>query len=806
MTDTRHCSELYDDFLNRYPIDSLPEMTLDEYSNTNQTSFCFQLESKTQELGSIWGGSAYKFGIYRYAKTPKGTGGWLRSDDMYAWYGKYGNSREEAYARVNSIVTEVATLASKGDFESIDYIDLGPAVKWKIAFLYSNRSLVGIFNPDMLRAAAKSKGLDVTDARLSALHRGLMQLKPEGMDVFEYSAHLWSEAKKEIENTRNVWLYSPGEKASNWDNDRERNTMSIGWSDIEDLRQYKTKTDIQKALQSVYDSDKEYKSNSKCCYDFVHAIKAGDIVIARNGVMEILGVGVVQSDYMFAPESDEFPNIREVSWYHTGHWGSPEQMPRNTLVCKDSKFYNDVMQLIMSENMNHPLVKLLRAKKQIVLQGAPGTGKTYKTSELAVRLCSPQFAQWDDRKALMAEYRRLSDAGRVGFVTFHQSLDYEEFIEGLRPEPVQPSGITYTPQPGIFACMAYNAFMATVKKQDSTVNDLMDFDEAVQQMLDDISSGRLTQLSTKTGQTLNRLSVSPQKNIRFKTGGERHYTASISRLKALYQHYKSTKSLDQMANIHDGIRDVIGGCNASGYWAVLHEIVGRMEAFNKENTDETITAIDAESPEMPQMASLMDELMNRPELLDAESADAYVLVIDEINRGNVSKVFGELITLLESDKRIGEENALSVTLPYSRRRFGVPSNLYIIATMNTADRSIGYLDYAIRRRFGFETLKSDRAILESYPYESEQLRQSALKLYDDVADVMEKNVNPSFDAADLMPGHSYFLAIDSDSLEIKLQSEIKPLLQEYCNDGLLVSGKDKSEITGIIANLSLNNI
>lgn len=803
MTDTRHCSELYDEFLNRYPLDSLHEMTLDEYSNTDRTSFCFRLESKTQELGSIWGGSSYKFGIYRYAKTPKGTGGWLRSDDMYAWYGKYGDSREEAYARVNSLVTEVATLASKGDFESIDYIDLGPAVKWKIAFLYSNRSLVGIFNPDMLRAAARSKGIDVTDVRLSALHRELMQLKPKDMDVFEYSEHLWTEAKKEIENTRNVWLYSPGENAYNWDNDRERNIMSIGWCDIGNLLQYKSKNDIKKALQSAYDSDKEYGSNSKCCYDFAHNIKAGDIVIARKGVTGILGVGTVQSDYMFAPELEEFPNVREVSWLHTGCWWSPEQMPRNTLVRKDFNFYNYAMQLIYAENMNHPLVKLLRTKKQIVLQGAPGTGKTYKTSELAVRLCSPQFAQWDDRKALMDEYRRLSDEGRVGFVTFHQSLDYEEFIEGLRPEPVQPSGITYTPQPGIFTRMAYNAFMAAVKKQDSTVNDLMDFDEAVQQMIDDISSGRLTQLSTKTGQTLNGLSVSPQKNIRFKAGGERHYTASISRLKALYQHYNSTESLDQMANIHDGIRDVIGGCNASGYWAVLHEIVGRMEAFNKENTDETITAIDAESPEMPQMASLMDELMNRPELLDAENADAYVLVIDEINRGNVSKVFGELITLLESDKRIGEENALSVILPYSRRRFGVPSNLYIIATMNTADRSIGYLDYAIRRRFGFETLVSDRSVLESYPYESEQLRQSTLDLYDKVSEIMRKNVNPSFDAADLMPGHSYFLAKDRDSLKIKLQFEIKPLLQEYCNDGLLVSGKDKSEITDTISGLAL---
>lgn len=168
----------------------------------------------------------------------------------------------------------------------------------------------------------------------------------------------------------------------------------------------------------------------------------------------------------------------------------------------------------------------------------------------------------------------------------------------------------------------------------------------------------------------------------------------------------------------------------------------------------------------------------RNELEDSDSTTPYVLIIDEINRGNVSKIFGELITLLEADKRIGGDHPIRVTLPYSKESFGVPSNLYIIGTMNTTDRSVGNIDYAVRRRFAFATLKAKRELVEqnSIP--------EAVTLFDAVESFIKKH-KIDMDFEDLMVGHSYFFAKDEYELELKWQYEILPLLNEYIKDGII---------------------
>ena len=174
--------------------------------------------------------------------------------------------------------------------------------------------------------------------------------------------------------------------------------------------------------------------------------------------------------------------------------------------------------------------------------------------------------------------------------------------------------------------------------------------------------------------------------------------------------------------------------------------------------------------------------------VDDETPQNYVLIIDEINRGNVSKIFGELITLLEADKRIGGEHPIKVTLPYSKELFGVPSNLYIIGTMNTTDRSVGNIDYAVRRRFAFVTLKADRQILVSkYGEESKQVQ-----LFDAVFTFLnDDKKHPDMDIDDLMVGHSYFMANDDNELKLKLKYEIIPLIMEYSKDGIVNVKKDE---------------
>uniref|UniRef100_UPI00260BF029 AAA family ATPase n=1 Tax=uncultured Brachyspira sp. TaxID=221953 RepID=UPI00260BF029 len=163
-----------------------------------------------------------------------------------------------------------------------------------------------------------------------------------------------------------------------------------------------------------------------------------------------------------------------------------------------------------------------------------------------------------------------------------------------------------------------------------------------------------------------------------------------------------------------------------------------------------------------------------------------------INRGNIAKIFGELITLLEADKRKNADNEIEVKLPYSKEIFSVPSNLYIIGTMNTTDRSIGYIDYALRRRFAFITITSDREKIESfYNDKNSNCKDKALKLFDDIKNnIINNNLNEEFDSDDIMIGHSYFMAENEEELKRKLEYEIKPLLLEYYKDGILKSNND----------------
>ena len=267
-------------------------------------------------------------------------------------------------------------------------------------------------------------------------------------------------------------------------------------------------------------------------------------------------------------------------------------------------------------------VKLLKEKKNIILQGAPGTGKTYTTASVIVEM-KREYMPDMSRQEVMEKYNNMVKDGFVEFTTFHQSLDYEDFIEGLKPI-IKDGHVTYNVEPGIFKKIC-------IKASD-------------------------------------------------------------------------------------------------------------------------------------------------------DSGHPYFLIIDEINRGNVSKIFGELITLLEPDKREGSVNAISATLSYSKESFCIPDNLYIIGTMNTTDRSVGTIDYALRRRFAFLTVKANESVVSR---QNGEVGRKAVDYYRKVYEHLKKYPSGDIDLDDLMIGHSYFIADSIPSLELKWKYEVLPLLEEYYKDGLI---------------------
>ncbi len=402
---------------------------------------------------------------------------------------------------------------------------------------------------------------------------------------------------------------------------------------------------------------------------------------------------------------------------------------------------------MIPENIRQ-FTNILRLKKNIILQGAPGTGKTYNTAALALAICGEQIPE--DHREVMRRYEELQKEGRIGFVTFHQSMDYEDFVEGIKPK-TENGTVSYEVENGIFKKICeegqshLNRGSHFIKEENRvSVSQVVhnDIDEAINSFLKDIPKEGIYIPSVRNPSKM--FLVYKEGGSLYVKGDGRSYPIRMKSVRAGEYDYR-----------HQSYEPAVGQYIRKHYLSIT------------------------DSPHIVEKTVWNEE---------TRSSENYVLIIDEINRGNVSKIFGELITLLEADKRIGGDHPIRVTLPYSKESFGVPSNLYIIGTMNTTDRSVGNIDYAVRRRFAFATLKAKRELVEQNSI------LEAATLFDAVESFIKKH-KIDMDFEDLMVGHSYFFAKDEYELELKWQYEILPLLNEYIKDGIVNAKPINSDMT-----------
>ena len=445
--------------------------------------------------------------------------------------------------------------------------------------------------------------------------------------------------------------------------------------------------------------------------------------IAKIGnVTKILNEYTLQVKWLDIPVFE----ITDIRWY------------ANTLEkISDTKHIEKIFGIAIKTNCMYKEIELLKSCKNLILTGAPGTGKTYKTIEIAAAICDNNIP--NNRKDLMERYKELIKAGQIIFTTFHQSLDYEEFIEGLKPTSIN-GNVTYNIEDGIFKdiCDRAKDSIAVENISQFTIDGFKDY---------------LSKLDIKTEKARNDY----LRFVNVLLGKETIPTKKCNvedipkydNLEAIIEDKESIEQFDKDFKFN------------SWFISSVNHLIRFKNSFSSKTTIEN-------------------------------KKKNFILIIDEINRGNISKIFGELITLLEKDKRLGEENEITVTLPYSQETFGVPSNLFIIGTMNTADRSIGHIDYAIRRRFAFISMKADGKVIENYNLYQNDTKQKALTLFNDVKQFIADNINADLDVEDLMIGHSYFLAKTAEDLKMRLEYEIIPLIKEYEKDGIIMV--DKSEL------------
>ena len=453
------------------------------------------------------------------------------------------------------------------------------------------------------------------------------------------------------------------------------------------------------------------------------------------------------------------------------------------------------------------VVRIWERRKNIVLYGAPGTGKTYDVPELAVRLCDPAFmAAEPSREEIVSRYNQLKTEKRIAFTTFHQSLDYEDWIEGLRPVVNENSQVTYEIESGIFKKLCEEAERPVVK--DKQVG---------------IADNAVVWKVSLAGTGDNPVRSDCMKNSYIRIGWDGYGPVISDETDWSVYNGEGKQILDAYINKMK-IGDIVMSCYSSQTIDAIGVVVGDYEFEDKlpnykrvrrvnwlvKNINENIvemndgktmtlgTVYRLNSITLDNVKSILEKYNTSSKM--EENDKAYVMVIDELNRGNVSKVFGELITLLEADKRKGRINAESVVLPYSKKAFHIPNNVYLIATMNTADRSLGSLDYAIRRRFAFIAEKPFGLEVEGFNEDLfEKVSSLFVKNFDEYkesgwdqtmklesADTLSEEYKPE----DVWIGHSYFLMQDEegeDNTSNRLLYEIIPLLEEYVRDGVLTA-------------------
>lgn len=345
--------KLLNDFLTAFPLETLSEMPLDKYTNLNRSdSFCYWVESRTYELGSIWGGSSYKFGIYKYKEKPKDTRERFMCDDTYAWYTKNGNTTEEAYALVRSEIVKIANHARNGEFEAIDSITtFGDVFKWKIAFLYSNEQLVPIYNRTMLEKASAKFGMDNPSNKSIPEMQRLLLEKKGSEDLFVFYDRLLqmidnnSQAGDIQSSEKKYWLYAPGEGASKWNLCQQDNIICIGWDDMEDLEQYDTLDSVREHLRDVYEKpDASFMNDGLAIWQFVHEVQPGDVIFVKSGISKIIGRGIVKSEYIYDETYEDFRNIHKVEWTNIGMWDAPHNSVLKTLT--DITKYPDYVKVL----------------------------------------------------------------------------------------------------------------------------------------------------------------------------------------------------------------------------------------------------------------------------------------------------------------------------------------------------------------------------------------------------------------------------------------------------------------------------
>lgn len=667
MADIEHLDKIWTDFLELWPVEKVRTMTLAQY-HTLSDPVCFVrcLESMTEMLGSIWGGSAFKFGIYQRDNTdrigPDKSG--HTYGEAYGWRTRLGQTPEQAFAAVKKNVLGIIDAVRRRDLDAVSCEALWPMVAWKIAFLYQDRNdpqVLSVYKRVMLIAAL---GEGASELSTAELYRRLMARRG-GKNLHAYSEEIWKSKRQD---------------------------------------------------QSEEDSD-------------------------------------------------------------SGEDGS------------------------LLADMQHPV------PLNQILYGPPGTGKTYATVDKALEIFVQAGLQdvGSSREERRQRFDGLVRDGHIRFVTFHQSFSYEDFVEGIRASTDEDGRISYQVEDGIFKelCAAAGSRMERPHRRSvdlagrtvwkmSLGNTLGDeasiYEECLQNSCLLMSYGGSVDFSSCRTQEDIRRKFEQELPEQLK-GGNPYPVRQVMQFCLRMQpgdiviisdgNYKF-RAIGEVAGPYRAVgreEDNYGQCRDVRWLCTFSPSRPAEELLRKTFSQMTLYPLKGEILDRERLARLL-----QVERAETEDSLPYVLIIDEINRGNISRIFGELITLVEDSHRAclpgspHRRDTISVRLPYSRMAFTVPENVYLIGTMNTADRSLTGLDIALRRRFAFTEMPPRPGLLQNKRLQGTELSLARL------LESLNRRIAVLLDREHCL-GHAWFMALGEvvtvTELAAVFRKHIVPLLEEY---------------------------
>jgi 5-methylcytosine-specific restriction protein B len=746
--------QILDEFLTRWPKEQLSALTLEEYIDVNnQDTFAYWLEQKTRALGSIRGGDASKFGIYRRNKEPKGERIHIQVGEHYSWNKKFGDNASEAFENVKTNILKVINYVANGDLVAIQKLDLANTLKWKIAFLYQDHNkpiLLNIFKRDMLRKACTDSNADFAE-----LYEKLMANRGS-KNVVEYGAEIWNQL--DVEEGADL-----GGTDENFGNDAlsgikaDLNTILYGPPGTG-----KTYSTINKALEIIepefYALNQDNRTALKARFDsLVKTNRIGFVTFHQSFSYEDFVEGIKAStnennQVSYDVEDGIFKQMCDAA------------ASRVTVESVDSTI-DITNRKVWKMSLGNTLGEEAYIFDECIENGyiALGYGETI------------DFSGAETRKEVADLYRN------AGVEITNETNDYNV------------TSIMYFKE--------YVAIGDLVVVSDGNHKFRAIAEVTGEYFLKPNETGHYCQL--RNVKWLKQFSPSLPVNELF--------NKNLSQ-QTIYSLKPPTIDLDKLQTIltsHSSTQQVSAGSSISNYkimsithelmefekpngsrlpiaMSIINELVNLFKSnkitiddirnknvFNRVDTTLEKYLING-YPNV--LAPLVDSIAkNGISTIINSASDKRVLIIDEINRGNIANIFGELITLIEPSKRAGGDETISVKLPYSKTPFSVPSNLYLIGTMNTADKSLAQVDIALRRRFDFIEMMTDYDVLSEIP----TIEGINIK---NLVEAINQRIELLCDREHTI-GHSFFLPLKMDATIEKLASifelQILPLLEEY---------------------------